>query len=1104
MFSSDEEDDVILEKVSNYYFVDETDQPISFTVLPFQTSTSELRGHLDKRIFMCGDVVSTNSKMYEPVAAWKLELSDLKPTVCALTSKREWIEMFKPCPAYEETIRGIMVTVHCLHFAYTNPGAAGTDLWPYLRKKLIDETLAKSKVIQTITGEVPERWRFPTEGMNEVPKEADGNLYDLEDGMDSFDHVCAICDNGGEILCCEGPCLRSFHPTVEAGSDSYCITLGLSNDQVKDTQNFFCSNCQHKKHQCFACGLLGHSDKSANPEVFSCASAICGHFYHPKCVVQLLYPEGGNEALVHKKRIAAGEPFICPIHKCIVCKRGENKDDNDLQFAICRRCPKVYHRKCLPRKISFEETEEMAQRAWNGLIPNRILIYCLNHEIDRELGTPTRDHIIFPKAPGKKVLPILHEKKMKNTILQQAKVASQDFVEEEMDSAHQTQNKAGLTLKGTKPSIRNGNIAWKNVAEWSKPEFSSGMASSLKDIRITKSKYMAESPKKYKVHENRLMMRSNCLHTPSVKKSISSQPLVDSGTEKRIMTLVQHVKSSLTLEDIIKGEMVTSNYSHNSRQGRITFGRVEASVEAVKIAWKKLEEGCSIEAAKSFCEPWMLNEMMKWKKKLNIYLAPFLYGPRYTSFGRHFTSIPKLKEIVDMLHWYVASGDTIVDFSCGSNDFSWLLKTRLEQTGKKCFYKNYDIFHPKINFEFERRDWMSVSKEELPPGNGLIMGLNPPFGVRASHANRFINKALSFDPKLLVLIVPPETERLNEKRYPYDLVWEDAEKLKGKAFYLPGSLDQEDKELAQWNIVPPVLYLWSRPDWTDHHRTIAIQQGHTTEREIASKERGKPMKVIKKQKVQPAVLGVVSKSEISIIGNQNRPHSTTHACTSTGSGGLHVSASAGDWYSYSQKGGMPETGNQDCASNSGHGYSTHGETQVQLPTLVNDNIPETFTSTSKVYSSHYGLMHASGFDATMQPSPYGQHTAYGSSCQFDATLHPSSYPYEQYAAYGFSHQSGSDSSFGMSDAAAGHGYAGLTASAPQGYAPHPFYQASPSATSGAFDQVSRPWPGSSYNGSMLSYPVQMPPYSVQQEQLNPQVATATEDLMNSSMSHHKG
>lgn len=41
-----------------------------------------------------------------------------------------------------------------------------------------------------------------------------------------------------------------------------------------------------------------------------------------------------------------------------------------------------------------------------------------------------------------------------------------------------------------------------------------------------------------------------------------------------------------------------------------------------------------------------------------------------------------------------------------------------------------------------------------------IMGLNPPFGVRAQLANRFIVHAINFRPKLLVLIVPPETMRL--------------------------------------------------------------------------------------------------------------------------------------------------------------------------------------------------------------------------------------------------------------------------------------------------------------------------------------------------------
>lgn len=39
------------------------------------------------------------------------------------------------------------------------------------------------------------------------------------------------------------------------------------------------------------------------------------------------------------------------------------------------------------------------------------------------------------------------------------------------------------------------------------------------------------------------------------------------------------------------------------------------------------------------------------------------------------------------------------------------------------------------------------------------MVLNPPFGVEADVANRFIEKALTFNPKLLILTVPEETER---------------------------------------------------------------------------------------------------------------------------------------------------------------------------------------------------------------------------------------------------------------------------------------------------------------------------------------------------------
>ncbi|KAI8017871.1 Protein ENHANCED DOWNY MILDEW 2 [Camellia lanceoleosa] len=160
-------------------------------------------------------------------------------------------------------------------------------------------------------------------------------------------------------------CMRSFHATIEAGFESMCEALCLSDELV---------------------------------DVFPCIFVICGLFYHPHYVAKLLHSESAAKAEELQKKIAAGEFFTCPIHKCIVCKLGENKLDPDLQFAVCRRRPKSYHRKCLPRNITFEDLEDegVLQRAWKGLIPNHILIYCLEHEIDDEIRTPIRNHIKFP------------------------------------------------------------------------------------------------------------------------------------------------------------------------------------------------------------------------------------------------------------------------------------------------------------------------------------------------------------------------------------------------------------------------------------------------------------------------------------------------------------------------------------------------------------------------------------------------------------------------------------------------------------------------------------------------------------------------------------
>jgi hypothetical protein len=47
-----------------------------------------------------------------------------------------------------------------------------------------------------------------------------------------------------------------------------------------------------------------------------------------------------------------------------------------------------------------------------------------------------------------------------------------------------------------------------------------------------------------------------------------------------------------------------------------------------------------------------------------------------------------------------------------------------------------------------------------------------------------------------------------------------------QSFYLPGSLDADNKVMEQWNVSPPPLSLWSRSDWAERHSEIAKSMGH--------------------------------------------------------------------------------------------------------------------------------------------------------------------------------------------------------------------------------------------------------------------------------------
>lgn len=131
----------------------------------------------------------------------------------------------------------------------------------------------------------------------------------------------------------------------------------------------------------------------------------------------------------------------------------------------------------------------------------------------------------------------------------------------------------------------------------------------------------------------------------------------------RIYEFAQKASADITNEDVQKRLVVPSTYAQSTQNTeKITLGKVERSVEAVKAALYMLENGACIEEAKTVCAPSDLFQLGKWKNKLSVFLAPFLHGMRYTSYGRHFTKLDKLQMIVDKLQWYIQSCDTVVDF----------------------------------------------------------------------------------------------------------------------------------------------------------------------------------------------------------------------------------------------------------------------------------------------------------------------------------------------------------------------------------------------------------------------------------------------------------
>jgi hypothetical protein len=219
-------------------------------------------------------------------------------------------------------------------------------------------------------------------------------------------------------------------------------------------------------------------------------------------------------------------------------------------------------------------------------------------------------------------------------------------------------------------------------------------------------------------------------------------------------------------------------------------------------------------------------EEVRWRfKQLRGALNPFLEGPRYTTFGRHFTRPRILASCASSMALFLRHGDCVVDSSCGANDWLAAVSAVCSKHGVQgVTYRAFDLF-PALNKQpgdATVADWLAVDAAQLrlsPHGpltpDSLVIGLNPPFGFGSAQAEAFIQHMASFRPRLIILIVPQTTQLPQDQ---YTVLVRNTSLCAGHCFYLPGShapaagRDANSRHVEDWNQVSPAFLILQRTD----------------------------------------------------------------------------------------------------------------------------------------------------------------------------------------------------------------------------------------------------------------------------------------------------
>ena len=151
--------------------------------------------------------------------------------------------------------------------------------------------------------------------------------------------------------------------------------------------------------------------------------------------------------------------------------------------------------------------------------------------------------------------------------------------------------------------------------------------------------------------------------------------------------------------------------------------------------------------------------------------------------------------LVEALQGVINQSDHFVDFACGNNRFGSILC--------QCFglsWSSYDEAVPEDTRNYMGKSWMLAGPSDVPAN--VVIGIFPPLHKGPIMCEMYLQHALQFRPRLLVLLVPASCRWCPDKRK-----YEELMRRKGFCSEVDFATEQGHGDLAPQRVSLDLLIL---------------------------------------------------------------------------------------------------------------------------------------------------------------------------------------------------------------------------------------------------------------------------------------------------------